>query len=227
MRSWTISYVGDATITLEFRARIDSVMNGRVLAIAEAIRSKDHLGVRDVIESYCAVTVEYDPLQTDVLSLVCHLEAQADVSVVGETEPREITIPVCYGGDFGPDLPAVAAFCDLSEAEVISIHGAATYRVFMLGFLPGFAYLGPLDQRISMPRRENPRLKVPQGSVAIAGRQTGVYPINAPGGWQLIGQTSIRLFDFERREPFLLRPGDHVQFETISKATFGRCVGET
>ena len=129
---------------------------------------------------------------------------------------------MCYGGELGPDLTVVAAFSGLSEAEVIAVHAESTYRVYMLGFLPGFAYLGSVDERIAIPRRESPRLRVPAGSVGIAGRQTGVYPLPAPGGWQLIGRTPTRLFDLARAEPFLLRPGDQVRFAAVSESEFRR-----
>ena len=219
---WSLSQVGDAAIVIEFEERIDATVNARVLAVAEALRRTRRTGVRDVIESYCAVTVEYDPLRTDVPSLTCDLEAAAARVSVTETDGRTLKVPVCYGGDFGPDLGAVAAFGGCSEEEVIAAHGAAAYRVFMLGFLPGFAYLGPVDGRIAAPRRETPRLQVPAGSVGIAGCQTGVYPLRAPGGWQLIGRTPTRFFDLDKAEPFLLRPGDHVRFEAVSESEFRR-----
>jgi len=122
---------------------------------------------------------------------------------------------VCYGGAFGPDLSEVAAFAGLTEAEVVTVHAAATYRVFMMGFVPGFVYLGPLDPRIAAPRRRMPRTRVAAGSVGIAGRQTGVYPTDSPGGWQLIGRTSLATFDVTRPDPFLLSTGDCVQFEPV------------
>ena len=220
MEDWRLSRVGDAAITIEFELRIDPAINARVLAVAEAVRRSDHDGVRDVVESYCAVTVEYDPLRTDVQGVTRDLEAAAGRGWGSETGGNEHTIPVCYGGDFGPDLAAVAAFAGCSEARVIETHGTAVYRVYMLGFLPGFAYMGPVDERIVMPRRKTPRLRVPAGSVGIAGRQTGVYPVRAPGGWQLIGRTPVRLFDLKRAQPFLLGPGDRVRFEVVSESEY-------
>jgi inhibitor of KinA len=129
---------------------------------------------------------------------------------------------VCYGGEYGPDLETVAAFAHISGAEVIRIHTAATYRVFMVGFVPGFAYLGIVDSRIAMPRHSTPRVRVPQGSVGIAGVQTGIYPAETPGGWQLIGRTPIKPFDTGRAEPFLMKPGDAVRFHAIAPADFER-----
>ena len=219
--------MGDAAITIEFELRIDPAITTRVLAVADAVRRSNHGGVRDVVESYCAVTVEYDPVRTDVARVIRDLEAAAGRERGGAADGREHTVPVCYGGDFGPDLAAVAAFAECSEARVIETHGAAVYRVYMLGFLPGFAYMGPVDERIAMPRRESPRLRVPAGSVGIAGRQTGVYPVLAPGGWQLIGRTPVKPFDLERSEPFLLAAGDRVRFEAVSESEYRRLSRET
>jgi len=129
---------------------------------------------------------------------------------------------VCYGGDLGPDLPQVAAFANLPEDDVIRLHSSATYRVFMLGFVPGFAYLGLVDQRIAMPRHATPRVRVPLGSVGIAGVQTGIYPAETPGGWQLIGRTRVRPFDPSRAEPFLMKAGDAVEFYAIDRAEYDR-----
>jgi inhibitor of KinA len=133
-----------------------------------------------------------------------------------------VRIPVCYGGDHGPDLAAVAAFAGLSEAEVIRLHAEATYHVFMLGFVPGFAYMGIVNERIAMARHSTPRVRVPAGTVAIAGIQTGIYPAETPGGWQLIGRTPLKPFDGLRAEPFLVAPGDAVQFYAIDRDQYER-----
>jgi inhibitor of KinA len=129
---------------------------------------------------------------------------------------------VCYGDELGPDLAGVAAFGRMSEADVVRVHSAGTYRVFMLGFVPGFAYLGVVDDRIAMPRHSSPRVRVPLGSVGIAGGQTGIYPAETPGGWQLIGRTPIKPFDPAREPPFLMKAGDAVQFYPIDRAEFDR-----
>jgi inhibitor of KinA len=132
-----------------------------------------------------------------------------------------VDIPVCYGGDFGPDLDAVSSHTGLSTEEVVAIHGEPDYLVYMIGFAPGFPYLGGMSERLASPRRESPRAKIPPGSVGIAGSQTGVYPIETPGGWQLIGRTPLRLFRPERDEPSLLRTGDRVRFQAIDRAEYG------
>jgi inhibitor of KinA len=135
-----------------------------------------------------------------------------------------LKIPVCYGSDLGPDLQAVAAFARIDEAEVVRLHTASAYRVFMLGFMPGFAYMGSVNERIAIPRHPTPRLRVPRGSVGIAGAQTGVYPAETPGGWQLVGQTPLWPFDPGRPEPFLMKAGDFVQFYAIDRGEFDRMV---
>jgi inhibitor of KinA len=133
-----------------------------------------------------------------------------------------VRIPVCYGGAFGPDLIEVAAHASLTEADVIARHSAPIYRVFMMGFVPGFAYLGTVDAAIAVPRRRSPRLRVAAGSVGIAGSQTGIYPTDSPGGWQLVGRTPVRMFDLNRPDPFLLKPGDAVQFYSIPAGDYDR-----
>jgi inhibitor of KinA len=140
---------------------------------------------------------------------------------------RLIQIPVCYGGDYGPDLQTIAAVKGLPVEEIIHIHTASIYRVYMIGFLPGFPYMGKIDERIAVPRLENPRVKVACGSVGIAGFQTGIYPLESPGGWQLIGRTPIALFNKHNHHPVLLVPGDQVQFYPISHHEFERYQSRT
>jgi inhibitor of KinA len=161
------------------------------------------------------VALYFDPVHTDVESLLARLEQDADAGGVAGRSPVEHLIPVEYGGPAGLDLADVARAAGLAEDEVVSIHARGVYRVFMLGFLPGFAYMGPLEPRLVRPRRSIPRPRVPAGSVAIAGAQTGVYPTDSPGGWNIIGRTSVRLFDPDRHAPFLLEAGDTVRFSAV------------
>jgi len=221
---WALSRVGDAEIVVECEQRIDADLNARVLAVAGAIRQWRRPGVRDVVESYCAVTMHFDPLKTDITALLSQLEAEVAraPAVVDDARwgGRHLTVPVSYGGLYGPDLGAVATFASCSEAEVIVRHSAQSYRVYMLGFLPGFAYMGSVPPDLAMPRRKTPRLDVPAGSVGIAGQQTGVYPLAAPGGWQIIGRTPLVPFDLGRAEPFLFRPGDTIRFAPVSPERF-------
>ena len=175
-------------------------------------------GVRDVVPTYRSVVVHFNPLQTDSDALHARLEREAArPSPPLAAVKAPVRIPVCYGGELGPDLEAVAAFARMDSAAVIAAHTATTYRVFMLGFVPGFAYLGTVDARLAMPRRSTPRVRVPARSVGIAGVQTGIYPTETPGGWQLIGRTPVKPFDPDRAEPFLMKAGDAVQFYAIDR----------
>ena len=213
MPDWRIREVGDAAVTVELESRIDPVINARVVALATGVRAARHPGVRDVVPTYSAVTVYFDPLRTDLDRLWAALEALA-AAPEGDAGPaRELVVPVRYGGAAGPDLDEVAAFAGCSTDDVVRQHTAPRYRVYMVGFLPGFPYLGTVDARIAMPRRSSPRLAVPAGSVGIAGAQTGIYPTTAPGGWRLIGLAAVHPFDAGREPPNLFRPGDTVRFE--------------
>jgi inhibitor of KinA len=209
---------GDSSIVVAFEDRIDTAVNDRVLALAATVTAEAVEGVRDVVPTYRTLVVHFDPLRTDVPKLLACVERDSRLAVpVDRQTPRLVRIPVCYGGEFGPDLAAVAAWAGLTERAVVALHSAARYRVFMLGFLPGFAYLATVDARIAMPRRESPRLRVTAGAVGIAGGQTGVYPLDSPGGWQIVGRTSVRPFDLSRPDPFLLQPGDTVEFFSVDR----------
>ena len=212
---------GDAAVIVEFEDRIDPIVNERAIAVAEAIQAANLAGVRDVVPTFRSVAVYFDPLRTDYAALLVRLETLAarppDQS---SAHGAPVRVPVCYGGEFGPDLAGVAAFAGCSEAEVIGLHTSPTYRVFMLGFVPGFAYMGIVDRRIAVPRHSTPRVRVPVGSVGIAGVQTGIYPAETPGGWQLIGRTPFKPFDAARAEPFLLKAGDAVRFYAIEPDEF-------
>jgi inhibitor of KinA len=206
---------------VEFEERIDATINDRAITLADAIQTAALDGVRDVVPTYRSVAVYFDPLRIDFDALVKRVEREALAPQAAPAAARAaIRIPVCYGGAFGPDLAGVAAFARLGEDDVIRAHGAGTYRVFMLGFVPGFAYMGVVDSRIAMPRHATPRVRVPLGAVGIAGVQTGIYPAETPGGWQLIGRTPVKPFDAQRAEPFLLQAGDAVQFYAITPEEF-------
>jgi inhibitor of KinA len=214
---------GDSSLVIEFDERIDVEINARAIALADAIQAADLSGVRDVVPTYRAVAVYFDPLRTDYDALLTRIErelGQPPSAAAGARAP--VRIPVCYGGEFGPDLGDVAAFGRIPEAQAIGLHTAVTYRVFMLGFVAGFAYMGAVDERIAVPRHSTPRVRVPIGSVGIAGMQTGVYPAETPGGWRLIGRTPVKPFDPARVEPFLLRAGDSVQFYAIDREAYDR-----
>lgn len=212
-----IAPAGDAALRVELEDRLDPDINAAVIDLAEGIRQRHGAAVLDVVTGYSTVTVYFEPLAVAASWLEQEIRAIADAI---RPSPREggrlIEVPVCYGGEFGPDLDDVAAFGACSRDEVVELHARGDYRVYMVGFVPGFAYLGIVDARIAAPRRATPRPAVPSGSVAIAGGQTGIYPSTTPGGWNIIGRTPLRPYDPARSEPFLFRAGDRVRFAPVS-----------
>jgi KipI family sensor histidine kinase inhibitor len=206
-----ISEAGDSALLLELDEVINVSVNAQAIAVAAATRRAGLPGIRDVVSTYRSVAVHFDPLTIDVETIRDTLTRAAETPAT-PADGRTVVIPVQYGGEMGPDLRAVAAFAGVSPDEVVARHAGARYRVFMLGFLPGFAYMGTVDETIAMPRHATPRVKVPGGSVGIAGRQTGVYPRESPGGWQLIGRTPVALFNANRVPAALVAPGDTVRF---------------
>lgn len=220
-REPALKLAGDSLLLVEFGSRIAPSLNARAVRLADVLRAARIPGVRDVVPAYCTVGVHFDPLATDRVALE---ETVRDAARLAGHEPgtsgRVIEIPVCYGGAYGPDLGEVADWAGLAQDEVVRRHAARTYRVYMLGFLPGFAYMASVDRRIAIPRHRVPRERVSAGSVGIAGEQTGVYPAASPGGWHIIGRTPVAMFDLARAEPSLCRPGDRVRFRRISTAEF-------
>jgi inhibitor of KinA len=207
-------------LLVEFEQRIDPAINDRVIQLAARLTGRLASIVRDVVPAYCSVGIHFDPLLTDLAALeqLIVVEAERAEDEEARAPERIIEIPVRYGGEDGPDLDAVATWAGCTAGEVIDRHAAATYRVYMLGFVPGFSYMGRVDRSIAAPRHRVPRERVPAGSVGIAGEQTGVYPIATPGGWQLIGRTDVAMFDASRTPPSLLNPGDVVRFIPIGPA---------
>lgn len=223
MSHFRIVPAGDSAIVVEFEERIDLVINERAIALAASLEAARIGGVRDIVPTYRSVALFFDPLRTNYDALIEVVEREAGhPGPDAAAQHSVIRIPVCYGGELGPDLDGVAAFGGISADEVIALHSAPTYRVFMLGFVPGFAYMGIVDARIAAARRATPRVRVPAGSVGIAGVQTGIYPTETPGGWQLIGRTPVKPFDAQREKPFLMKAGDSVQFYPIDRAEFER-----
>jgi inhibitor of KinA len=221
MKDPRIVPAGDAALLVELPARIDPGTSARVIALAESVRARCGGMVRDVVVGYCSLTVYFNPLTLDAGWLAAELrELAANVPDSIAADGPLIDVPVCYGGEFGPDLGDVAARAECSEEDVIAWHSGRTYRVYVVGFVPGFPYMAAVDPRIAFPRRTTPRTKVPAGSVAIAAGQTGIYPMETPGGWHLLGRTPLRPYDAARREPFLFRPGDRVRFRQIDRTEF-------
>jgi inhibitor of KinA len=216
---------GDQAVTVEFGDRIDSAVNARVYAFADALAAAAPSWLVEVVPTYRSLLVQYDPFAVNVdeveRTLRPLLEKSADTGEAASPQNRRVfQLPVFYGGEHGPDLATVAQHNNISEAEVIRIHSATAYRVYMLGFSPGFPYLGGMDARIACPRLKTPRTRVPAGSVGIAESQTGVYPNASPGGWQLIGRTPVRLFDPAQDPPSVLQPGHFVRFVAVPPDEF-------
>jgi KipI family sensor histidine kinase inhibitor len=201
-------------LLVEFEQRIDPAVNDRVIQLAERLSARVRSAVRDIVPAYCTLGIHFDPLLTDLAALERVIGEEAEqLEFAAPREPTHIVdIAVRYGGEDGPDLGAVAAWAGCTAEDVIARHAARVYRVYMLGFVPGFSYMGRVDHSIAAPRHRVPRERVPAGSVGIAGEQTGVYPISTPGGWQLIGRTDVTMFDATRTPPSLLNPGDFVRF---------------
>lgn len=221
--------LGETAAAIDFGNTIDEELNRRVLALDRWLRQHAFEGLRDLVVAYSSLTILYDPFVVNnrykpgstVFSFVKLKleEAEAEAGVWTDSERSEVTIPVCYDPEFGSDIKLVAAAKQLSVEELVQLHCSKTYRVYMTGFLPGFPYMGKLDQGLVMPRKSQPR-PVARGSVGIAGWQTGIYPLASPGGWQIIGRTPLSLFDPRKEKPALLTAGDMVRFEPITKAAF-------
>ncbi len=216
---------GDQAVTVKFNQVINKETHHQVHHFFSYLAANPFDGLVEVVPSYTTVTVYYDPIKMQTESpyeKVVHLlrNQLLNQNLVNKVTPNIVTIPVCYGGDYGPDLSYVAAYHHLSEREVIEIHTRAEYLVYMLGFAPGFPYLGGMSNKIATPRKDTPRMQIRAGSVGIGGEQTGVYPIDSPGGWQVIGQTPIKLFDQHQEQPSILKAGDIVRFVPISSEKF-------
>jgi inhibitor of KinA len=219
---YTMFPLSEYAVTIRYSTKVDEAVNDYVHRVAIFLEQQKRDGILDIVPTFSSVTVYYDPLVVGGYEEMCEwLRTELErVEQVKATPSRTVVIPVCYGGEFGPDLEEVARFHGMTEDEVIAIHTQGRYRVYMVGFAPGFAYLGGLSPEIATPRRSTPRTLVPAGSVGIAGSQTGVYPLATPGGWQIIGRTPLALFRPHHPEPSLLRAGDIVQFRPITEEQY-------
>jgi inhibitor of KinA len=213
----TIRPAGDTMLLVEWEQVVDPVVNQRAIALAARLQARIGHLVRDIVPGYCSLGVHFDPLVTDMVALERAIGDEARLVRDDEApfEARVVEIPVRYGGEDGPDLEGVAEWAGCTTDDVVHRHSQVTYRVYMLGFVPGFAYMGRVDAAIAAPRHRVPRERVPAGPVGIAGPQTGVYPIATPGGWRLIGRTDTVMFDAARPTPNLVRPGDLVRFVPV------------
>lgn len=223
MKSLSYILAGESAFLIKFDTEISVKTHRRILGFLKAIQADGEFmkGIIDLVPSYADLMVYFNPLVFSYKEMLEKLrETEEKVKRIGRIKSRLIEIPVCYGGKYGEDIEFVAGHNNLSVEQVIQKHAKPKYLVYMLGFTPGFSYLGGLDKSIATPRKTEPRTAIPAGAVGIAGNQTGIYPIESPGGWQLIGQTPVKLFDAKQPSPVLLMAGDNIRFKPISAHEF-------
>ena len=220
----TISPVGDRAISIDFGQVIDPTINRHIRQTIERIKALQLDGIIELVPTYCALLVEYDAMLYSYSEICNIIEPTLEEGMTNTTNElvTVVEVPTVYGGEFGPDLSFVASHNHLNEDEVISIHSGTDYLVYMLGFIPGFTYLGGMNPRIATPRLSSPRTLIPAGSVGIAGEQTGTYPSDSPGGWQIIGRTPVTMYDMSKAQAALLKAGDYVRYVPIDESEFHR-----
>ena len=221
MKKAKILTAGDSALLIEFEQKIAPEINAQITAFVHLLKGQHIEGVTDLIPAFASLLINYDPRVIGYKDLKARIEELLKIEVSEEAgDARVFEIPVCYGGEYGPDIANIAENAGLSEQEVIDIHCSKDYLIYMLGFLPGFVYLGGLDERIHTPRLANPRISIPAGSVGIAASQTGIYPLNSPGGWQLLGMTPVKTYDPERETPILVEAGDYIRCVPVTEEEF-------
>ena len=221
MQNLRIVPEGDSSLLIQFEQVISPSVNQRIAAAAKLIKAQQISGITDMIPTYCSLLINYNPLVISYDALYKRVESIVRMESHQEAGQKKIwEIPVLYGGTYGPDLSTIAEHAGLSEEEVIKIHSGTDYLIYMLGFLPGFTYLGGLDEKIHTPRLASPRVRIPAGSVGIGGSQTGIYPMDSPGGWQLMGMTPVKTYDPARETPILVEAGDYIRFVPVSEAEY-------
>lgn len=221
MEAMRILTVGDCAVSVEFGQEISLEINHKVMALKMVLEREPIRGIVELIPTYCSLLIQYDPMELRYGQLRDRLEALVTQLDEVEMPPKQVVeIPVAYGGEYGPDLVEVARAHNISEEEVIKLHSEPEYPIYMLGFVAGFPYLGGMNKAIATPRKKSPRLKIEAGSVGIAGEQTGIYSVESPGGWQIIGRTPLKLYDVNRNEPVLLKAGQYIKFKPITKEEF-------
>ena len=221
MQEYSFYPDGDSALLIVFGDTVSPEINRRVSDAARGVREAKIGGVVDMIPAFASLMIQYDPLVLSYDELCLRVaEVLRNAGTEAHSGRRVYEIPVCYGGTFGPDLDYIASHAGMTTREVVEIHTSRDYLIYMLGFLPGFCYLGGLDERIHTPRLETPRLRIPAGSVGIGGSQTGIYPLDSPGGWQLMGQTPVKTYDPEREPPIFLQAGDYIRFTEIDEGEY-------
>ena len=209
---------GDRALVVEFGDKIEEEVNSKIRSLTVAIKQEGIIGINETVPTYRSLMVIYDPMIIELDELIGAIKSI--ISRMHELklpDAKVIEIPTLYGGEYGPDIEFVADHNKISIDEVIKIHTDMEYLIYMIGFTPGFPYLGGMSNKIEAPRLQNPRTKIPAQSVGIAGKQTGIYPIESPGGWQLIGRTPVKLYDPYRKDPVLLNAGDYIKFVQIDE----------
>ena len=209
---------GDKALTMEFGNSISKEVNNKIRSITVAIETRNIKGIVELVPTYRSLMIHYNPLKISYDELINALkQLEIQLETIELPAAQVVEIPTLYGGEYGPDIENVANHNQLKLEDVINIHTSNEYLIYMLGFTPGFPYLGGMDPKIATPRLESPRTKINAGSVGIAGGQTGIYPIDSPGGWQIIGRTPIPLFDSQREIPILLKAGNYIIFRSIGE----------
>jgi KipI family sensor histidine kinase inhibitor len=212
---------GDRALVIEFGDSIEDQVNSKIRSLTLAIESEGIIGIIETIPTYRSLMVIYEPMIIELEELIDKLKLiEAKMDKMKLPDAKVIEIPTLYGGEYGPDIEFVADHNKISSEEVIKIHTSREYLIYMIGFTPGFPYLGGMNDKIAAPRLQVPRTKIPVGSVGIAGEQTGIYPIESPGGWQLIGRTPVKLYDPYRKDPVLLNAGDYIKFVQIDEMEY-------
>ncbi|MFI3200692.1 MAG: 5-oxoprolinase subunit PxpB [Eubacteriales bacterium] len=221
MQDMKLKIVGDSAVLVQFEEKIDSQINATITSLVRMVREQQIEGVIDMIPAFCSLLIHYDPRIINYENITKRLSKIMEMDITTESSAKVVyEIPVCYGGEYGPDLENVMEHANLTKEEVIKIHTSKDYLIYMLGFLPGFTYLGGLDERIHTPRLANPRVSIAAGSVGIGGAQTGIYPLDSPGGWQLIGKTPIKTYDPESQPPILFQAGQYICFVPVSSEEY-------
>ena len=223
MQKISILTAGDSSLLVQFGNEIRPEINRKITSTVQLMKEQHIEGVLDVIPAFCSLLINYDPRVVSYEDLKERISGLLKLETKAGAERKRIfEIPVCYGGKYGPDMEFIAKNAGLTEEEVIQIHSSRDYLIYMLGFLPGFCYLGGLDERIHTPRLATPRIKIEAGSVGIGGSQTGIYPMDSPGGWQLMGKTPVKTYDPDRKVPILVEAGDYIRFVPINEEEYMR-----